>query len=87
MITIHKYGLHFGVGVEMPKDAKILSVQWQDGHVYAWAQVDTEKPVELRYFTVVATGGTILSNDVKFMNYLSTLQEGRFVWHIFEVKQ
>ena len=87
MITIHKYRLFFGVGVEMPQGAEILSVQMQDNHPYAWAQVDTDKPFELRYFTSILTGHEILPNDLKFMDYLATVQQGLLVYHIFEVKQ
>lgn len=87
MITIHKYKLFFGVGVEMPKDAKILSLQIQDGYICIWAMVDTDKPVERRRFTRYGTGHEIIASDVRFLKFIETIQDGPLVWHIFEVKE
>lgn len=88
MITIHKYRLFFGVGVEMPKGAIILSVQFENNVGFvAFAMVDTDKPFESRQFTKIETGEEITANDVKFLKYFSTIENGPHTWHIFEVKQ
>jgi hypothetical protein len=81
MKRIYKYELKEG-SVEMPIGAKILSIQYQNNRPYIWALVDTDVECEFRYFALVATGEDFPEADD--FTYINTIQDGPFVWHIFE---
>lgn len=92
MLTIGKYEIpspktapYFSI--DLPQDAKILTVQSQNNKPQIWALVDSENPKETRNFSVVATGGRINKEKEK-LNYIGTFQmdEGNFVGHVFEEK-
>jgi len=68
--------------IQMPMDAKILTVQMQDGEPNIWAMVDTQNELESRTFTIVGTGNPFDDTDTK---YIGTFQEPPFVWHLFEI--
>jgi hypothetical protein len=82
MKRIYKYELKDGRGVEMPIGAKILSIQNQNNQPYIWALVDTDAECDFRYFTIVGTGHDFPEADD--FTYINTIQDGPFVWHIFE---
>jgi hypothetical protein len=82
MKRIYKYELKDGRGVEMPIGAKVLTIQTQNGLPYIWALVDTDAECDFRYFTIVGTGHDFPNADD--FNYISTIQDVPFVWHIFE---
>lgn len=66
----------------MPKDAEIISAQSQDGRICLWAIVDTEQDeIVYRHILLVGTGHRVLDNAKKF---IGTVQQGAFVWHLFE---
>lgn len=44
---------------DMPKDALVLSCDWQDGTFVVWAMVDRDAPREDRYFYILGTGHDI----------------------------
>jgi hypothetical protein len=46
-----------------------------------WAEVDPDNATEERLFTIIGTGHSVNSN---FPNYLGTIQDGNYVWHIYE---
>lgn len=75
--------------IEMPEKAQILSIQMQNGKPYLWALVNTDNPLneslEDRTFVVCGTGQQIYG-DTSSYKYLSTIQDGNYVWHIFEVE-
>jgi hypothetical protein len=89
MRTIWKYPVPASRrgAVEMPKGAKILTVQMQGDDVCMWAMVDPAAPLERRQFLVVGTGHDIPGADA--LTYLGTFQpdEGGspLVFHVFEV--
>ena len=68
--------------IQMPMEAKILTVQLQDGEPMMWLVVDTENELESRKFTIVGTGNSFDDKDAK---YIGTFQEPPFVWHLFEI--
>ena len=71
--------------INMPIGAEILSFQTQDDQLCIWAIVDTEKDVEPREFLIVGTGHSFDESNAKYIG--TTQQEnGRFVWHLFEVQ-
>jgi hypothetical protein len=74
-----------GTRIDMPQGARILTVQMQAGMPTLWAVVDPEAPRRARYFRVVGTGHTHEAGV--FRDYLGTVQDGPFVWHVFEVQR
>lgn len=45
--------------LELPKGAEVVRIDTVDGHVYLWAVVDTEAPIEPVEFVAQKTGGEI----------------------------
>ena len=90
MLTIFKYPVpaedHFTL--EMPKGAKILTVQAQRGNPQLWAMVDSETKKEKRYFRLAGTGHPLGDDYLKIINYIGTFQMGNgvLVFHLFEIK-
>jgi len=93
MKTIHKYGMEISIRyeqeIQIPVNAKVLSVQIQDHggvggrQLCMWALVDTELDYVVRRFRVFGTGHKV---DTKHAyKHLATVQDGGFVWHVFEV--
>jgi len=67
--------------VRMPRDAVILSCQFQDGILCLWAEVDPLNSRTDRTFAVVGTG-----HPYDFYGtFIATAQQPPFVWHVFEV--
>ena len=82
MKRIYKYELKEG-SVEMPIGAKILTIQTQNNRPYIWALVDIDVECEFRNFAIVGTGHDFPEADD--FTYINTIQDGPFVWHIFEL--
>lgn len=74
--------------VEMPAGASILHVGVQDGTVCLWAMV--EPPTvpggsdEERTIWIVGTGNPVPDEVLLHSNHLGTVQQGPFVWHVYE---
>jgi hypothetical protein len=91
MLTIFKYPIpvedHFTL--ELPKDAKILTVQTQRGTPQLWAMVDSETEKEVRYFRLSGTGHPLGEDYLRIINYIGTFQieNGALVFHLFEIKE
>lgn len=84
MRAIYKYPLDLVDSqiLVLPSSAKPLSVQLQGGLICLWADVPAgqfivEKEVVI---SIVGTGHTIPPGAV---NYLGTVQQGQFVWHVY----
>lgn len=88
MAKVFKYQLPISdaVKVYMPKDAKVLCVQVQNGQPCIWASVNPDKELEERQFRIAGTGHTIEDGIVD--NYIGTVQlhDGKLVFHVFEVR-
>ena len=84
--TIWKYDLDRETqsDIQMPRGAKILSVQLQRNGYRLWALVHPTALLEIRTFVIYGTGWDMEYTDN--LEYLETIQEDGFVWHIFEVK-
>lgn len=66
---------------QLPKGAQFLSAQNQGSELQSWWLVDLAEPaLELRAFRIFGTGHPVPSEYV----YLATVQQDRFVWHLFE---
>lgn len=86
MRTIHKYMIDAGYNeIVMPKNADILTAQIQDGFMMLWALVDCEAPTEDRIVCVVGTGHR-MPDDMGRSEYISTVQSGPLVFHVFAHK-
>jgi hypothetical protein len=81
-MKIFKYQLHLvnDQSIKMPVGTDILVAQVQDGVICLWAVVDEDAHNEIRKIYIVGTG-----HDVPLeCQYISTVQLGHFVWHIFD---
>lgn len=65
--------------VAMPRKAQILTAQIQDQRICLWILCDPRGPTEERCFLVAPTGV-----EVEIYQYIATVQDGPFVWHVFE---
>jgi len=85
MWTIHKYILQIDgiIVIDMPIGSKILDVQNQDNRICMWVIVNTELETEERVFQIIGTGHQLLGRTEK--KYIGTVQQGPFVWHVFEL--
>ncbi len=84
---IYKYPFEIEEQVEilMPKSAKTLSIQEQRGKLFLWALIDPSEECHVKKrFYVFGTGNYITLFQVDEMKHISTIQQGKFVWHIFE---
>ena len=80
--------------IEMPKAAKILTIQEQGGFPMLWAIVNPKKEKRKYTFHVFGTGFEMPDYDKKHYEYVKTIQKVHIstpsksvwmVWHIFEV--
>lgn len=87
MRLIYKYPFAFKneTAVELPQGARILTVQLQHSYCCLWAEVDPDKPLELRRLRVFGTGHE-LPEPPECLRYLGTIQVdgGNGIFHIFE---
>lgn len=68
---------------EMPKGARILTVQRQGEQPCVWAEVDTEAEKATRLLKVVGTGRPEAGDGGQ---YIGTWQDDLgFVWHLFDL--
>ncbi len=89
MKRVYKYPLDIQdeVIVMMPKGARVLSVQVQNGRPCLWAAVDpSETELEKRLFRIAGTGHPIYDDVVD--GFIGTIQlyDGKLVFHVFEAK-
>lgn len=84
MRTIYKYPLiRCDVQqIEMPDRAIILSAKMQQGSVCLWAEVENTNKVTPRTIEIHGTGNMISMKDNRA--FIDTVQDGQFVWHIYE---
>ena len=74
----------------MPHGAVVLSVGIDPhGALCLWALVDIQSPhpkMPRRFLTVGTGQATPLLEDVAHKQFVGTVLQGSFVWHIFEVR-
>ena len=73
--------------LDLPKGAKILTVQEQHGKPQLWALVKQGERNEKRNFRLADTGQPI-EESPETLNYIGTFQltGGSFIGHVFEIK-
>lgn len=68
--------------IKMPEKSEIMDIQMQNRNLTMWALVDPEsKNIEVK-INMYGTGWETNDNTTKD-EYLSTVQDGEFVWHFF----
>ncbi len=67
--------------VQLPADAKILTVQLQHGQPQLWILGEETAPKTLRIIEMHGTGNQIYEDPGQ---YLGTFQMETFVFHVFE---
>ena len=73
--------------IEMPSDAKVLTIQTQNGLGCMWVLVDEDAKKETRMFRTIGTGQTVDLVELGAIGltaYRGTYQRDGLVWHIFE---
>ena len=84
MITIFKYELKITdeQKIDIPEGAKILSVQMQGDTPCLWAMVNTKNKLESRSIAIIGTGNPCWCPE---WDFVGTIQERVFVWHVFAI--
>jgi hypothetical protein len=85
MKVIYKYPMQLELyqTIELPENARILSIQLQSDQICMWVLTDTEMDFKVsRVFMVIGTGTSDRIGE--FDEYLASVQQGVYVWHIFE---
>ena len=88
MKKIWKFEIHADdlFTITLPKGAKPLSVQEQNGQAQLWCLCDPKETVyEDRKFRLAGTGHPITEENLDFIGTFQLLG-GRLVLHLFEVK-
>ena len=70
--------------VDMPRDAKIMSVQMQSGKLCLWAMCWPINPTRPRNIAIYGTGNPVPNDPGE---YIGTAQQhdGALVWHVFDL--
>lgn len=86
-MRVYKYGvvLNNYFELELPKDAKILTVQMQHEKPYIWALVNPAEESEKRFFRVAKTGHPIDESNLQYIGSFQ-MNGGMLVFHLFEIK-
>lgn len=83
-MTIYKYPIKLAdvQTLNLPFGAEILTIQMQHGNLCLWAKVqENVGDTEARTIEVFGTGQPM---DFDSRTYIATVQDGSFVWHVFE---
>ncbi len=91
MKTIHKFNVGTGCKIRtFGSFFKPLSAQIQGGSIYLWAMVETPeitggKSEDELFYTVrqIVIYGTGYPIALENLEYVSTVQESPYVWHVF----
>lgn len=72
-----------GLGfVKLPRGAKPLCLQLQDGKPTIWWQVNPDEPQEKHYLNITGTGWRVKPGNERY-HYIGTWQSGGLVWHAY----
>ena len=69
--------------VDMPRGAKLIDVQMQDGKAVLWAVVDTSHSSTKRIINCVMTGEPVPNSGI-VDNHIATAQHNGIVAHFFD---
>jgi hypothetical protein len=72
--------------IEMPRKAKVLTVQLQFNQPWMWAMVDSDNDKEVREFELRGTGENLPVLVATYRKYINTIQfDNGLVYHLFEL--
>lgn len=83
MRTVFKYPLEFDTDLKIPGDSAPLHIAFQNAKLCSWWEVDTDSPEITRQIRVIGTGHDVPEDSY----YLGTVQDGYFVWHVYELME
>ena len=90
MLTVFKYQLPLGdyFKLALPKGARVLTADMQNGQPCLWALINPDNKTEKRLFRFVGTG-QMIEDSLKRLEFVATFQMegGSLTLHIFEVKE
>ena len=85
-MKVFKYRLHITdiLYIDMPKGAKMLDVQMQNGYVCLWALCDENNAQQERQIAIYGTGHPMPDYPGE---YVATFQmdDGALVFHVFDM--
>lgn len=71
--------------MDLPEGAKIIRMQDMDGMFWLWAVVNTDAPMEKRYFRAFKTGAKIPDNiELKYVGFCAVFVQMELGLYIFE---
>jgi len=81
--SVHKYPfvIQDEVTMLLPRGAKIVLVETQNGQAMMWCEVLPGFPMVPRNFRIYGTGMIIRSDCA----HVASFQDDVFVWHLYEV--
>lgn len=84
-MVIYKYTIAPETHINLPVDAKVLSVQMQHGSPRMWILYDDNAPKIERSFILLPTGD--IASAIELKEFIGTFQmhNGDYVWHLFEI--
>lgn len=88
MKSIFKYQISYSAPIEirLPMDSKVISAGLDpQGDLCIWALVDPETATTPRVFMVVGTGWS-MEDEIDNWEFIGTVRQGPYMWHVFEVK-
>lgn len=80
--SIWKFALPMQGDLTMPKGARILSVQMQNGQPHLWALVDPKAPLVMRNIRVYGTGWDVEETGTFIGTFMT--EGGQYVFHVFD---
>lgn len=84
MRQIWKYEISLGITIlNIPSGGIVRHLGVQNDNAYIWVEIDPAKELVERKFSIYGTGWD-LTEDVG--TYVGSIQEGPFVWHLYEEK-
>lgn len=85
VIFKYPFALEGSPVLELPVGHRILEIQDQRGWLTLWALVDDRAPKERVQLKIVGTGKPIhpVERPENWI-FIATVQQGEFVWHIFQ---
>ena len=88
MLKVFKYHIRIDdyLEIDLPEQAKILTVDTQRGTPYMWVLCNPELPIITRKFKIAGTGHPI-EEEPDNLNHIGTFQlyNGDLIFHVFEV--
>ena len=88
MKSIFKYQISYSAPTEiqLPMDSKVISADLDPhGDLCIWALVDPENTMIPRVFMVVGTGWS-MEDEIDNWEFIGTVRQGPYMWHVFEVE-